>query len=324
LRAIVNREYGSADVLELQEVARPTIEPNEVVVQVRASSANPYDWHLLTGLPYTSRVQFGFFRPKVQCLGADVAGVVEAIGDSVTRFSVGDEVFGAAEHAGAFAEYMPIRDEDLAHKPTGSTFEQAAATPMAALTALQGLRDQARLQPGMHVLINGASGGVGTFAVQIAKYLGAEATGVCSTRNVALVRSIGADHVVDYTREDFTDGGTKYDVILDNVGNRGISACRRALKPKGVYVASFGQPEHRWTGPLLQLGRSLLLSLFVGQKVRVFVSKVTVADLLILKELVEAEKLVAVIDRTYPLEEAGAAMAYLEEGHARGKVVVTI
>lgn len=324
MRAIVNPGYGSADVLELREVARPSIGPDEALIRVGATTANPYDWHLLAGQPYLFRAQFGLFKPKITCLGADVAGTVEAVGESVTRLSPGDEVFGVAERAGAFAEFMPISEQGLAIKPAGMTFEQAAAVPMAALTALQGLRDHGGIQPGTQVLINGASGGVGTFAVQIAKHFGAEVTGVCSSRNVDLVRSLGADHVVDYTQEDFTRRGSGFDLMLDNVGNRGISECRRALKPGGVYLASFGQPEHRWTGPLMQLARTLLLSRFVSQKLRIFASKVKVEDLLFLKGLLEDGELTPVIDRTYPLEEAAEAMRYLEAGHARGKVVIKV
>lgn len=324
MKAVTFSGYGPTDLLELTETAKPEIGADEVLVRVRASSVNPYDWHLLTGLPYFSRLQMGLRKPKVTCLGADVAGTVESVGDSVTRFSAGDEVFGGAEQAGGFAEYMAVPEAGLVEKPSDLSFEQAASVPMGALTALQGLRDHGGIRPGMHVLINGASGGVGIFAVQIAKHLGAEVTGVCSTRNVELVRSLGADHVVDYTRQDFAEARGTYDLMLDNVGNRGIRDCLDALKPKGVYVANFGQPDHRWTGPLLQLGRSLLLSLVVGQKVKVFVSKTNVEDLQLLRDWLTAGDLTTVIDRVYPLEEGADAMRYLEAGHARGKVVVTV
>lgn len=324
MEAIVHREYGSPEVLELEEIGRPTAKDNEVLVRVRAASINPYDWHLMTGLPYLFRMQFGLLRPKVTGLGADLAGQVEAVGKNVTQFRPGDELFGGVE-AGGIAEYVCAPEESVALKPANLTFEQAASVPMAALTALQGLRDKARIQPGQKVLINGASGGVGTFAVQIAKSFGAEVTGVCSTRNVEMVRSIGADDVIDYTQQDFTRGGRRYDLILDNVGNHSPSACRRVLNPKGVYVASFGQPDHRWLGPLTQMLRTLLLSAFVSQKmVAFFVSKTTKEDLHFLKELLEAGKATPVIDRTYPMSETSEAMAYLDEGHARGKVVITL
>jgi NADPH:quinone reductase-like Zn-dependent oxidoreductase len=324
MKAVVFSDYGPADHLELVDGERPGIGADEVLVRVRATSVNPYDWHLLTGLPYFSRLQMGLRKPKVTCLGADVAGTVESVGGSVTRFSPGDEVFGGAEQAGGFADYMTVPEAGLVEKPAGLTFEQAASVPMGALTALQGLRDHGRIRPGMHVLINGASGGVGIFAVQIAKHLGAEVTGVCSTRNVELVLSLGADHVVDYTRQDFAEARATYDLMLDNIGNRGIRACLGTLKPKGVYVANFGQPDHRLTGPLLQLGRSLLLALFASQKVKVFVSKTRVEDLQLLGDWLAAGDLRTVIDRTYPLEDGAEAIRYLEAGHARGKVVVTV
>ncbi|MGI9649427.1 MAG: NAD(P)-dependent alcohol dehydrogenase [Acidimicrobiia bacterium] len=324
MRAVVFTDYGTADDLELREVARPELEADEVLVRIHATSVNPYDWHLLTGLPYFSRLQMGLRKPKVTCLGADVAGTVESVGRSVTRFAAGDEVFGGVERAGGFAEYTAVPEAGLAKKPPNLTFEQAAAVTMGALTALQGLRDHGGVRSGMHVLINGASGGVGTFAVQIAKHLGAEVTGVCSTRNVELVRSLGADHVIDYTQGDFTEVDSAFDLMLDNVGNRGIRACLGALKPQGVYVANFGQPDNRWTGPLLQLGRSLLLSMVVSQKVKVFVSKGTVEDMELLRDLLSTGELTSVIDKTYPLEQAAEAMRYLEAGHARGKVLVAV
>ncbi len=324
MKAIVFDAYGSPDVLELRDIDRPVAKPDEVVVRVRATSANPYDWHLLTGLPYIGRLEFGPRGPRITCLGADLAGEVVSVGEAVTRFSPGDEVFGTQDDAGAFAEYVSASESALGHKPDNLTFEQAAAVPMAALTALQGLRDKGGIQPEQRVLINGASGGVGIFAVQIAKHFGATVTGVCSSRNVDLVRSIGADQVIDYTREDFTRGELRYDLMLDNVGNHPISACRRALKPKGVYVASFGQPHHRWLGPLSLITRMLLLAPFVSQKMVIFTQRVNADDLHLLKELIEAGKVAPVIDRTYPLREAADALRYLEKGHARGKVAITV
>ncbi len=323
MKAIVYEEYGSPDVLELQDTDKPVVKDDELLVRVRASSVNPYDWHWMTGLPYFSRMQFGLFKSKFDGLGADLAGQVEAVGKNVTQFRPGDEVFGGVE-IGGFAEYVSVSEESVVQKPANLTFEQAGTVAMAALTALQGLRDVGKVQPGQQVLINGASGGVGTFAVQIAKSLGAEVTGVCSTRNVDMVRSIGADHVVDYTQEDFTRGEQRYDLMLDLIGNRSPSECRRVLNPKGIYAASFGQPDHLWLGPLAQVFRTLLLSPFVSQKMTMFVTKPNQEDMIVLKELFEAGKVTPVIDRTYPLSEVPEAMRYLEEGHAQGKVAITV
>jgi NADPH:quinone reductase-like Zn-dependent oxidoreductase len=326
MRGIVYNEYGAPDVLEFGEIDKPMVEDDMVLVRVRATSVNPFDWHWVTGLPYFSRTQFGLFKPKVNGLGADMAGQVEAVGKNVTQFQPGDEVFGDLSECGlgAYAEYVCAPENALAAKPANLTFEQAAAVPLAANTALQGLRDHGQVQPGQKVLINGASGGVGTFAVQIAKSFGAEVTGVCSTRNADMVQSIGADHVIDYTQEDFTRGGEGYDLMLDLVGNRSPLECRRVLTPKGVYLASFGQPDHRWLGPLAQLLRTLLLSPFVSQKMTMFVMKPNPKDLVVLKELLESGKVTPVIDRTYPLSETPDALRYLEEGHAQGKIVVTV
>jgi NADPH:quinone reductase-like Zn-dependent oxidoreductase len=327
MKAIVYHEYGSPDdVLELQDIDKPVVGEDEVLVRVRATSVNPYDWHWVTGLPYFSRTQFGLRKPKVDSLGADMAGQVEAVGKNVTRFRPGDEVFGdlSVWGLGAFAEYVGVSEDALVLKPANLTFEQAAAVPLAANTALQGLRDHGRIQPGQKVLINGASGGVGTFAVQIAKSFGVEVTGVCSTRNMDMVRSIGADHVIDYTQEDFTRGGQRYDLMLDLVGNRSVSECRSVLNGKGVYLASFGQPEHRWLGPLPQVSRTLLLSLVVSQKMTMFVMKPNQKDLVVLQELLESAKVTPVIDRTYSLSEVPDAFRYLEDGHAQGKVVITV
>jgi NADPH:quinone reductase-like Zn-dependent oxidoreductase len=323
MKAIVYDTYGSPDVLQLQEIDKPVVKDDEVLVQVRAASLNPYDWHFMTGLPYLGRLQFGMFKPKANGLGADLAGQVEAVGKNVTRFRPGEEVFGEVE-TGAFAEYVCFSEDAAVLKPANLTFEQAAAVPMGALTALQGLRNKGQMKPGQKVLINGASGGVGTFAVQIAKLLGAEVTGVCSTRNVDMVRSIGADQVIDYTQEDFTQGRQRYDLMLDNVGNRSLSECRRVLNPKGVYLASFGQPEHLWLGPMAQLLKMAVLSPFVSQRLLTFVATPNNEDLHLLKELLEAGKVTPVIDRSYPLSEVPEAIRYLEEGHARGKVVITV
>ncbi|MEZ5141825.1 MAG: NAD(P)-dependent alcohol dehydrogenase [Acidimicrobiales bacterium] len=323
MQAIVRREYGSAQVLELTDADRPVPEDDQVLVRVRASSVNPYDWHAMTGLPQFMRLMTGLRRPKVAALGADLAGVVEEVGPAVHDLRPGDEVFGEVEE-GAFAEYVGAAADVVAPKPAGLTFEQAAAVPMAGVTALQALRDHGRVRPGHAVLVNGASGGVGTFAVQLARHLGAEVTGVCSTRNVELVRSLGAAEVVDYTRDDFTRGGPRYDVILDLIGNRSTRECRRVLAPKGVYIASFGQPEHRVLGPLGRLAGMLVVSPFVGHTLTTFVSKPNRPDLVLLADLLERDEVTPVIDRTVALGDLADAMAHVAAGHARGKVVVTI
>ena len=323
MKAIVYHEYGSPDdVLELKDIDKPAVKDDEVLVRVHAASANPYDWHLMTGLPYFMRLQAGLLKPKANVLGADLAGQVEGVGKKVTQFQQGDEIFGIG--AGTFAEYVCVSEDSVALNPANLTLEQAAGIPLAGGTALQSLRDKGQIQAGHKVLINGASGGVGTFAVQIAKAFGAEVTGVCSTRNVDMVRSIGADHVIDYTHEDFARGGERYDLMLDNVGNRSPSECRRVLTPKGVYIASFGQPEHRWLGPLAQLLRMLVMSRFVSQKLTTFTAKENKEDLVVLKELIEAGNVTPVIDRTYPLSEVPEAIRYLEEGHTQGKIVITV
>jgi NADPH:quinone reductase-like Zn-dependent oxidoreductase len=321
MKAIVYRNYGSPDVLGCEEVEKPTPGDGEVLVRVRAAAANPMDYGLMSGV-YLMRLMTGLRKPKLTRPGADLAGEVEAVGRNVTRFQPGDPVFGAAR--GAFAEYVCAREDRLALKPANITFEQAAAITVAGLTALQGLRDKGRLQPGQKVLINGASGGVGTFAVQIAKSLGADVTGVCSTRNVDLVQSIGADHVIDYTRGDFTRSGERYDLIFDCVGNRPLSAWRRVMTPKGTFVAVGVRPGGRWIGPLRYLVRFLVSSRFVSQKVVVFMASVNPADLTVLKDLIEAKKVTPVVDRRYSLSEAAEAIRYLQEGHARGKVVISV
>ena len=323
MKAIVYHEYGSPDVLELQEVDKPVAEDGEVLVRVRAASANPADWHFMRGLPYVMRPQAGLRRPKNSVLGRDIAGQVEAVGKNVTRYGPGDEVFANVE-TGGFAEYTCVSEELSELKPANLTFEQASAVPLAALTALQGLRDAGQLQPEQNVLVIGASGGVGSFAVQIAKSFGAEVTGVCSTRNAELVRSLGADHVIDYTQEDFTQGGQKYDLIFQLAGTRSPSDCRRALTSKGTLVLSSGESSGRWLGPLDRLIKAAVLSPFVSQKLCSFLAKPAKDDLQFLKDLIEAGKVKPVIDRTYPLSEAPAAIRYLEERRARGKVVIAV
>jgi NADPH:quinone reductase-like Zn-dependent oxidoreductase len=319
MKAIVHHEYGSPDVLELVDVDKPVPADNEVLVRIRASSVNPAEWHTMNGL-LVGRPQSGLLKPKEPRLGADFAGVVEAVGANVTDFNPGDEVFGG--RTGAFAEYVSVRNA-IAPKPSSATFEQAAAVPIAALTALQGLRDKGQLQPGQKVLINGASGGVGTFAVQIAKALGAEVTGVCSTRNVELVRSLGADQVVDYTREDFTRSGERYDLLLDIAGSRSWSEYKRVLKPEATFVIVGSQKTNRLLGPASHMVKVRLASLRASQKVVFFVAKLTRDDLHVMRELIEAGKVTPVVERTYPLSETADALRYLGEGHAQGKIVIT-
>ncbi len=318
MKAIVYTEYGSPAVLQFKDIEKPTPKANEVLVKVQAASANPADWHLMRGEPFLARFANGLLKPKNTRLGADVAGRVEAVGGSVTQLQVGDTVFGelSLDGLGSFAAYVCVPEALLALKPANLTCEQAAAVPLAAFTALQGLRDKGQLRPGQKVLINGASGGVGTFAVQIAKALGAaEVTGVCSTRNLDLVRSLGADHVIDYTQTDFTRTGQRYDLIFDAVGNRSVADLKRALAPAGIgSVAGFTS--------LALLFQHMLLG---GKQVGLMeTAKANQKDLLILKELLEAGKIVPVIDRRYPLAETAEAIRYLETGRARGKVVITV
>jgi len=292
-----------------------------VLVRVVAASVNPLDWHYLRGLPYVVRMSAGLRKPKRIVVGVDVSGVVEAVGANVTEFSSGDEVFGA--RPGAFAEYVLGTEKNFVPKPPGLTFEHAAAIPIAGCTAIQALRDKGELQSGQSVLVNGAAGGVGTFAVQIAKALGAEVTGVCSTRNVDLVRAIGADAVVDYTTEDVTRSGRRYDLIVEAVGNRSLSDWRRILTPTGTLVL-VGGGEGRWVGPMATPGKAILLSRFVRQRLRTLLAELNNDDLLTIAELIEAGRVTPVIDRTYPLSEAPEAVRYLEAGHAQGKVVITV
>lgn len=325
MKAIVYYNYGSPDVLQLEEIEKPVPTDNQVLVKIRAVSINPYDWHFMEGVPYIARVLgFGPLKPTSPRLGVDFAGTVEAVGKNVTGFKQGDEVFGGK--GGAFAEYVAINEKFLVAKPANITFEQAGSVQIAGLTALQGLRDKGKIQPGQKVLINGASGGVGTFAVQIAKALGAHVTGVCSGRNVELVRSLGADQVIDYTKEDFTRGGQRYDVILDNVGNRSLSESRRVLTPDGKYVliGGGGVNDNRWTGPFGLVIKTLLLKPFITQEMSMMMSEVKKEDLNLLVDLMQSGKVKPVIDKTYPLSEIREAIRYVETGRARGKVVVTL
>jgi len=323
MRAIVRSAYGSPDVLELKEIDKSGAKDDEVLVRVHAASVNPADWYSMTGTPYVGRTQMGLRKPKSTRTGVDFAGTVEAVGANVTQFQPGDEVFGGRD--GAFAEYVCVREERaVVPKPTNVTFEQAAAVPVAALTALQGLRDKAQLQPGQKVLINGASGGVGTFAVQVAKALGAEVTGVCSTRNVDIVRSLGADHVVDYTKEDFTRSDQRYDVMFDVAGSRSWSECRRVLNPQATLVIVGAPKGNRLMGPLSHIVKVRLAAVRGSQKAVFFIAKFNKADMLALRDLLEAGKVTPVIDRSYELSEIADAFRYLGEGHAQGKIVITV
>jgi len=319
MKAIVSERYGSPDVLELREVEKPTPDENQVLIKVHAASVNAYDWHMLTADIFLVRLGAGLFKPNNTRRGADIAGRVEAVGSNVKQFQAGDEVFGCIG-SGGFAEYACAKEDLLALKPGGLTFEEAAAAPMAALTALQGLRDIGQIQPGQKVLINGAGGGVGTFSVQFAKYFGAEVTAVCSTRNLDVARSLGADHLIDYTREDFTKNGLRYDLILTVNGYRSIFDYRRALNPKGIYVVAGGSLAQILQGILL----GSRLSKNGGKKMGFFMANLNQKDLGFIKELIEAGKVKPVIDRCYPLREAAEALRYLGEGHAKGKVVITV
>jgi NADPH:quinone reductase-like Zn-dependent oxidoreductase len=318
MKAIVYHNYGSPDVLQCEETETPAPANGEVLIKVRAASVNPID-RLFRGRPYLVRIKIGLSKPMDPRLGRDVAGQVEAVGPNVTQFKPGDEVFGTC--SGAYAEYACASESAFVMKPDNVTFEQAASVPIAGLTALQGLRDKGQIQPGQKVLINGASGGVGTFAVQIAKSFGADVTGVCSTGNVEMVRSIGADRVIDYTREDFTKGTERYDLIFDCISNHSLGACRRVLNPNGKFVIVGGKKVRTLLSRALT---GLVWSRFVSQSFVMFVAKLTKDDLTILGDLMQAGKVTPVIDRTYPLSEVPEAVRYLEEGHARGKVVITL
>ncbi|CAN5170307.1 NAD(P)-dependent alcohol dehydrogenase [soil metagenome] len=323
MRAAVRDRYGPPDVVELREIDKPVPTDDEVLVQVRAASLNLADWYAVTGRPYVGRAQMGLIEPKSNRLGVDYAGTVEAVGGNVTEFQPGDEVFGGRD--GAYAEYVCAReDRAIAPKPANLTFEQAAAVPIAALTALQGLRDKGQLQPGQKVLINGASGGVGTFAVQIAKALGAEVTAVCSTPNVEIARSLGADQVIDYTQEDFTLGDRRYDLMLDIAGSRSWSESRRVLTPQATLVIVGGPKTSRLFGPLGGVARKWLGGRFSSRKVVFFIAKFNKADMLVLRELLESGKVTPAIDRKYELSEIADAFRYIGEGHAQGKIVVIV
>ena len=321
MKAIVHDEYGSPDVLRVEEIDKPLVGDNDVLVRVHAAAVNPLDWHSVRGLPYPLRLGNGLFKPQNRIPGVDVAGQIEAVGKNVTQCRPGDEVFGLCK--GALAEYARAEEDRLVPKPARLTFEQAAAIPVGALTALQGLRDRGRIASGQQVLIVGASGGVGSFAVQIAKSFGAHVTAVCSTRNVDLVRSIGADEVIDYTREDFVHVGRRYDLILDTVGTQPLSACRRVMTSRGTYVV-VGAPSGRWLKGPDRFVKALVLSLFVSQKMLPFMTNAKKKDLVELKELVEGGKVTPVIDSSYSLSRVPEAMWHLEQGHTRGKVVITV
>lgn len=321
MKAIVYTKYGPPDVLQLKEMEKPVPKDDQVLIKVHAASVNPLDWHILRGKPVLVRFMgFGLLKPKRQILGADIAGKVEAVGRNVTQFRIGDEIFGSA--MGGFAEYACIRENQAALKPATMTFEQAAAVPVACLTALQALRDHGRIQKGQQVLINGASGGVGTFAVQIAKVLGAQVTGVCSGRNLEMVRSIGVDHVIDYTKEDFWLSGKEYDLIIDNAAFHSIRRPLRVLRTAGVYVGVGGSSSI--TRILQSLILNPLIAKMKGRKVVTFIANVNKADLVFIKELLEGGKVMPVIDRKYSLSETAQAIRYVEEGHARGKVIINV
>jgi len=323
MKAIVQDRYGSADVLEFRDIEDPVVGDGDVLVRVHAAGCGPDVWHLMTGMPYMARPAIGLRRPKIGVRGWDVAGTVEAVGTNIKGFRPSDQVMGTAE--GSFAELVIAQPDKLVAKPAGLSFEQAAAVPISGTTALRAVRDKGRVQPGQTVLVIGAAGGVGSLAVQIAKASGGKVTGVCSTSKADLVRSIGADDVIDYTREDFADGSRRWDVILDTAGRRPLSQLRRALTPKGTLVIVGGDGGGHWTGGFFRgMLRAPLVSLFVGQKLGGLNSKVKQEDLQVLKELIEAGKVTPVIDRTYPLIEAPDAIRYLAEGHARGKIVVTV
>ena len=322
MHALVQDRYGSATVMQLRSVDQPEIDPSQVLIRVRAAGVNPADWAVMSGLPYIARPVYGLRKPKIAVRGTDVAGVVEAVGTGVTRFKPGDEVFGAS--IGSYAEYAAASQAELALKPTNLTFEQAATVPMAGLVALQALRDHGKVQPGQKVLVNGASGGIGTFAVQIAKALGAEVTAVVSSRNVEMVRAIGADHVIDYTNDDFTRNGRQYDFILDNVSNHSLTGLRRALTPTGMLVPNGGNFGNRWFASGGRIVRGVILFRFGKQTLGNFLVSTNHDDLVALKDLIEAGKVTPVMDRGYPLSEASQALDRVGRGHAQGKVAITV
>jgi NADPH:quinone reductase-like Zn-dependent oxidoreductase len=322
MKAAVYTRYGPPDAIQITDVEKPVPKDNEVLLKVRAASVNPLDAGLMKGKPHSFRIFFGLRKPRLTRPGVDVAGQVEAVGRNVMQFKPGDEVFGMCK--GAFAEYACAPESGLSIKPANLTFEQAASAPVAALTALQGLRDKGHIHPGQKVLINGAAGGVGTFAVQIAKSFGADVTGVCSTRNGEMVRSIGADHVIDYTRQDFTESGKRYDLIFDCFANHSLSACRRALNPQGIYLM-VGAPPKRWMVDIFApVIKALVLSPFVSQKFVVYIARSSREDLTTMSELMASGKVKPVIDKRYKLSEVPDAIQYLEQRHARGKVIITL
>jgi NADPH:quinone reductase-like Zn-dependent oxidoreductase len=323
MKAAVRERFGPPDVIELREIEKPSPADDEVLVRVRAASLNIADWYGLTGTPYVGRVEMGLRKPKTESLGTDYAGIVEEVGKDVTLFRPGDEVFGA--RTGAFAEYVCAKeDRGIVPKPVNATFEEAAAVPVAGLTALQGLRDKGHLQPGQKVLVTGASGGVGTYAVQIAKAFGAEVTAVCSTRNVDLARSLGADRVIDYSREDFTLSGDRYDLLVNVNGNTPWSACKRVLTPSARFVLIGASRGTRLLGPISHVIRLKLGSLRGGPKVVFFIAQVNKADMQTLRELLETGKMTSVIDRRYDLSEIADAFRYIGDGHAQGKIVINV
>jgi NADPH:quinone reductase-like Zn-dependent oxidoreductase len=322
MKAVVQESYGSHDTLVLREVAKPEIGPQEVLIRVRAAGVNIADWAIMNGLPYIARPVYGLRRPKNGVRGTDVAGIVETVGARVTRFKSGDEVFGWG--VGSFADYAAAPEGALALKPANLSFEQASAVPMAGSVALQAVRDHGNVQAGQRILVNGASGGIGTFAVQIAKALGADVTGVCSTRNLELVRSIGADHVIDYTKEDFTQGAQRYDFILDNVSNHSLSALRSVLTPTGMLVPNGGAFTNRWFASAGRLIRGTVMFRFGSQRLGTFLVSQNHEDLEALKEMIEARKVTPVMDHPHSLSETAAAMALVGTGHARGKIAITV
>ena len=323
MKAIVYRCYGAPEVLKLEDIAKPSVADDRMIIKVRAASVNPLDWHYMRGEPYFMRAMAGMGKPENIHMGVDFAGTVESVGKNVTRFKPGDEVFGG--RTGAFGEYVSVAETGpLAMKPTNMSFEQAAAVPIAAITALQALRDKGNLRAGQSVLINGASGGVGTFAVQIAKVYGAKVTGVCSTRNLDLVRSIGADEVIDYTHEDFTRASQRYDLIIDTVGTHSLSDYRRVMKPDGALVIVGSLDKGLWLGPVMGLVDAKFYSSFVHQKIVFLLAELDPKDLDTLRDWMQAGKVTPVIDRRYALSEVPEAIRYLEQGHARGKVIVTV
>ncbi len=321
MKTIRYREYGGPEVLQGEERAKPAPKDDEVLVRVRAAALNPYDMHFLHGTPYFMRLSAGLRKPKFTAIGVDFSGVVESVGKNVTEFKAGDALFSGRQ--GALAEYLVIAEQRLVKKPENISFEQAAAVNIAAKTALQALRDAGKLQPGQKLLINGAAGGVGTFAVQIAKHLGGDVTGVSSGRNTELVRSLGADHAIDYTQQDYTQGGTQYDLIIDTVGNHSLSANRRALKPNGRYVM-VGAPKGKWFKPMDRVIAAIMYSKFVHQEMGMMIARASKDDLALLAELMQQGKVTPVIDKTYKLSEAAEAMRHLETGRARGKIVIQL